>query len=108
MRYYKVIKDNKVIDVLNSDEIYYLKYSRRHKCMFNAKDKQEAQAIYSSDRKYIWHVNTLHDVPVEGYDTVRLVEVDVYEYEHLKMLNGKTPQEIIDTFLLELIENGVI
>lgn len=108
MQYYKVIKDNKVIDVLSSDEIYYLKYSKRHQCMFNAKDKQEAQAIYSSDRKYIWHVNTLHDIPVEGYDTVRLVEVDVYEYRQLKKLNCSTPQEIIDNFVLELIESGVL
>lgn len=108
MRYYKVIKDNKVIDVLSDEDICYLKYSKKHECMFNAKDINDAQAIYSSDHKHIWHVNTLLSIPVDKYDTVSLQEIDVYEYNKFKMLNGKTPESIIDEFVLSLVEGGIL
>ena len=108
MQFYKVIKDNKVIDVLNENEIYYLKYSRKHKTMFNASGKRDAQAIYSSDRKYVWHVNTFHDIPVDGYDTVSLEEIDVYEYNNLKLMNNMTYDEIVDSVILSLVEGGIL
>ena len=78
MTYYKVVKDNKIIDVLKSDEIHYLKYNKKHQRMFSADGKNDAQALFSSDKKYIWHVNTLRNIPVEGYDTVELVEIDQF------------------------------
>ena len=108
MQYYKVMKDDKAIDVLSEDEICYLKYSKKHGRMFNAKGINDAQAIYSSDHKHIWHVNTLLSIPVGGYDDVRLVEIDVYEYEQFKLLNGKTPMQIIDEFVLSLVEGGIL
>lgn len=103
--YYKVIKNNKVIDVL--DSLIYLKWQPKHKTMILS-DENEAQAILSSDKNTIWHERTLYNVPVSGYDTVDLVEIDEYEYKQLKMLNLSTPQEIIDNFLLSLIEDNVI
>lgn len=103
--YYKVIKDNKVIDVL--DQLIYLKYQPKHKIMILS-DENEAQAILSSDKNTIWHEKTLYNIPVDGYDTVEIIEIDKYEYKQLKMLNLSTPQEIIDSFLLELINNGVV
>ena len=103
--YYKVMKDNKVIDVL--DNIIYLKWQDKHKIMILS-DENEAQAILSSDKNTIWHEKTLYNVPVSGYDSVELIEIDEYEYKQLKMLNNKTPQEIIDEFLLSLIDEGVI
>ena len=103
--YYKVIKDNKVIDVL--DHLIYLKYQPKHKTMILC-DEDEAQAILSSDKNYIWHEKTLYNIPASGYDTVELVEIDSYEYRQLKTLNLKTPEEIIDEFLLNLIESGVL
>ena len=108
MKYYKVMKDEKVIDVLNEGDICYLRYNPKHNCMFNAKGIQDAQAIYSSDQKYVWHVNTLLSIPVDGYDTVSLHEIDVYDYNQLRRLNGQSPQEIIDNFVMELIESGVL
>ncbi len=108
MKYYKVIKDNRVIDVLNEDEIHYLKYSKKHGRMFNATGIHDAQAIFSSTHEYIWHVNYLHEIPVEGYDTVSLEEIDIYSYEQLKRLNGQTPEQIIDDFVLSLVESGVL
>ena len=103
--YYKVLKNNKVIDVL--DNLIYLKWEPKHKIMVLS-DENEAQAILSSDKNTIWHENSLYKVPVDGFDNVDVVEIDKYEYEKLKMLNGKTPEEIIDSLLLTLIENNII
>ena len=103
--YYKVIKDGKVIDVL--DQLLYVKYNMKHKT-FLLTTKNEAQAILSSDGKYEWHVNNLLNIPVAGYDTVQLEEIDIYEYERLKALNMKTPEEIIDSYTLLLLERGVL
>lgn len=108
MRYFKVIKDDKVIDVLKETEICYLKYSKRHERMMNAKNKSDAQAIYSSDCKYIWHVNTLLNIPTDGYDTVSLCEIDVYEYENLRLMNNMTYEEVVDSVILSLIEGGML
>lgn len=103
--YYKVIKDDKVIDVL--DRIVYLNYQEKHNRMQFC-DESVAQAIFSSDRKYIWHEESLYNIPVPGYDTVRLEPIDEYEYNQLKILGLKTPEEIIDAFVLSLIQDEVI
>lgn len=103
--YYKVIKNNRVIDVL--DCLIFVKYQEKHGIMLLC-DKSEAQAIVSSDNSHFWHVNWLYKVPVDGYDSVELVEIDEYEYKQLKMLNLKTPQEIIDEYTLSLLEGGIL
>jgi hypothetical protein len=103
--YYKVLKDNKVIDVL--DHLVFCKYQKKHDIMLLC-DESEAQAIVSSDGSYIWHVRGFYHIPVNGYDTVVLEEIDEYEYKQLKALNMKTPQEIIDEFVLSLLEGGVL
>lgn len=100
--YYKVIKDDKIIDVL--DEVVYLKYQEKHGRMIFC-DKFEAQAIFSSDRENIWHEESLYNIPVSGYDTVRLEEIDEYEYRQLKAFNGKTSEEVIDDFVAMLLDN---
>lgn len=103
--FYKVMKDNKVIDVL--DKLVFLKYSPKHK-IFVLCTENDAQAILSSDKNSIWHESTLYNIPVSGYDTVTLTEIDEYEYKQLKVLNGKTPEEIIDAFVLSMIEENII
>lgn len=103
--YYKVLKNNKVIDVL--DNLIYLKWQDKHKIMVLS-DENEAQAILSSDKNTIWHEETLYKIPVSGYETVQLIEIDEFEYRQLKMLNGKTPEEIIDNFVLSLLEDNII
>lgn len=105
--YYKVIKDNKVIDVL--DKLIFLRYQKKHNIMILC-NEAEAQGILSSDKKHVWHEETLYNIPSEAgeYDTVRLEEIDIYEYEKLKMLNGKTAEEIIDAYTLSLLEKGVL
>ena len=103
--YYKVLKDGKVIDVL--DQLIFVKHQQKHNIMLLC-DQSEAQAIVSSDGSYIWHVNGLYHIPVDGYDTVELVEISEYEYNQLKVLGLKTPQEIIDEYTLLLINGGVL
>ena len=105
--FYKVIKDGKVIDVL--DQLIYLKYQPKHKIMVLC-NENEAQAILSSDKNTIWHESTLYKIPVEAghFDIIELCEIDEYEYKKLKMLNYLTPTEIIDAYTLSLINEGVI
>ena len=103
--YYKVIKNNKVIDVL--DNLIYLKYQPKHRTMVLC-DENEAQAILSSDKNIIWHEKTLYNIPVEGYDTVEVLPIDQFEYKQLKMLNLQTPEEIIDSFVASLLDDNII
>lgn len=103
--YYKVIKDNRVIDVLN--QLVYLKWEPKHKIMVLC-DENNAQAILSSDKNTIWHEETLYKIPVDGFDTVRVEKIDKYEYKNLKVLNMKSPEAIIDEYNLLLLEMGVI
>lgn len=105
--FYKVLKDNRVIDVL--DNLIYLKWQDKHKTMILS-DENEAQAILSSKKDAIWHEKNLYKVPVDEpkFETVELVEINKFEYEQLKILNGKTPEEIIDNFVLSLLEDNII
>ena len=103
--YYKVLKDNKVIDVL--DCLIYLKWQPKHKIMVLS-DLNEAQAILSSDKNTIWHEESLFNIPVTGYDTVRIESIDEYEYKQLKLFKCKTLEEVLDEYTLSLIEGGII
>ena len=103
--YYKVLKDNKVIDVL--DHLCFVKYQKKHNIMVNCTE-EEAQGILSSDGEYIWHVVGLYSIPVEGYDTVVLQEISQFDYNQLKVLNMKSPEQIIDEFVLTLLEGDIL
>lgn len=103
--FYKVIYNGRVIDVL--DDLLYLKYQEKYDRMVFCSES-EAQAILSSDQKHIWHVEGMYDVPVDRYDVVVLEEIDEYEYRQLKVLNMKTPEAIIDEFVLTLFESEII
>lgn len=98
--FYKVIYNDKVIDAL--DNLVYLKYKPKHNRMVLCKE-HEAQATISSDGKRIWHVYGWYEVPVEGYDTVAIKEIDEYEYKRLKALECGTKEDIIDEFTRLLI-----
>ena len=103
--YWKVIKNNKVIDVL--DNLIYLKYQPKHNIMVLS-DENEAQAILSSDQNTIWHEETLYNIPIDGYETVKIEEIDEFEYKQLKMLNYMSVSEILDAYTLSLIEGGIL
>lgn len=95
--FYKVIFNGRVIDVL--DKLIYLKWQEKHKIMVLC-DENSAQAILSSDGDKIWHEETLYKIPVDGYDTVHIEEIDKYEYEQLTALNCKNATEIFDQAVL--------
>ena len=103
--YYKVLKNNKVIDVL--DNLIYLKWEPKHKIMVLT-GEDDAQAILSSDKNSVWHEKTLYRVPVEGYETVTVEPIEEFEYKQLKMLNCRSLNEILDEYTLLLISEGVI
>ena len=103
--FYKVIYKDKIIDVL--DKLNYARYQKKYDRMILC-EESEAQAIISSDEQHIWHEETLYNIPVSGYDTVRAEEIDEYEYKQLKALNLKTPEQIIDEYTLLLIDGGVL
>ena len=104
--FYKVIKDNRVIDVL--DHLTYLKWQPKHK-IWILSDENEAQAILLSDKNTIVHEKTLYNVPAEvNVDIVDVIEIDAFEYQQLRVLNMKSPEAIIDEYNLLLLEMGVL
>lgn len=103
--YYKVIKNNKVIDVLNY--LVFLKYQQKHDVMLNCSD-EEAQAILSSDGNTIWHEETLNALPIDKYDTVKIEEIDEHEYRQLQAFGMNSVEEILENYTMLLIEQGVI
>lgn len=103
--YYKVIKNNRVIDLLENP--VFVKYQSKNDIMLNCPEN-EAEGILSSDQHQIWHVDVFPHMKKSGIDTVSLIEIDKYEYLQLKPLGMKTPEEIIDAYTLSLIEGGVL
>ena len=105
--YYKVIKNNKVIDVL--DHLKYFKWQSKHKIMILT-DVSDAQVVLSSDESTFWHTETLYKLPNDApeFEIVEIFSIDEHEYRQLKALNMKTPEAIIDEYNLLLLEMGVI
>ena len=97
--FYKAMYNGRVVDVL--DHLAYVKYQPKHKIMVLCPE-DEAQGFLSSAE--------LYKFPAEAgnVDTVELIPIDTYEYRQLKALGGKTPEEIIDAYTLELINGGVL
>lgn len=107
--FYKVMKDGKVIDVL--DQLIYLKYQPKHKIMILCSEDDDAQAILSSEKNDFYHERTLYNIPSDAdieCETVDLIEIDQFEYKKLKALNLKTTEEIIDAFMIFLLEENII
>ena len=107
-RFWKVIKDGKVIDVL--DKLVYLKWQPKNKIMVLSCE-DEAQAFLSSGNNDFYHERTLYRIPDDTdvkYETVELIEISKFEYEKLRVLNLKTPEEIIDAFVISLLEENII
>lgn len=105
MKFYKVIHNQKVIDVLN--ELRYCKFQLKHRIPLLC-DKEEAQGILSSDGETCYHTSDLLQFPIDGFPTVTIEEITEQEYKKLKLTECATPQEIAERILLELMERGVM
>ena len=105
--FYKLVKNNKVVDVL--DHLTYLKWQPKNGIMLLSSEG-EAQAILASDNNTIWHVEGFYDLPVEAgkYETVKILPIEKFEYDQLRILNLKTPQDIIDAFVISLLEDNLL
>lgn len=103
--YYKVLKDGKVIDIL--DQLFYVKHQMKHDIMLLC-EKSEANAILSSDGTHVWYEKSLEPLEYKNFDTVELEQIDVYEYEALKRRHLLTYEQIIDVTVLAMIEGGLL
>lgn len=80
--FYKVIQNQTVIDVLES--LNYVKFQTRNHIIIRCNSNENPMGILSSDSTIIWHLDNLNNFPIDGYETVRLVEIDEEEYIILK------------------------
>lgn len=103
--YYKIIYNDSIIDAL--DELVCLRYQEKNKRMLLS-DRCNAQAILSSDGKEIWHVEGMYNLPVDGYKTVKLIEIDEHEYRQIKIFHGKTMEEVIDGFVESTLNGDTV
>lgn len=104
--YWKVIKNRKVIDVL--DKLQYCRFQLKHKTLLLC-DEKDAQGVLSHDGTTAYHLTTCSEkFPTDIFPTCSLEEIDKYEYERLLSSNFKTSAEIADEIIKELIERGII
>lgn len=103
--YYKLIKDGKVVDVIN--RLTTLKWQEKHNTMILC-DPSVAQAVLGSDDNTIWCDSALCSEPINCYDIVDIVPIDKYEYDQLKIFSYRTLEEVLDEYTLRLINEGVI
>lgn len=108
IKYFKIIWNRKVIDLLHYDEKdgpIYVKFQEVHGIPLRT-TKAQAQGFLSDNEK-IYNTSELLPFPSENmYLTVSLEEIDENEYMQIKDRQFKTAQEIKDEFLLELLERG--
>lgn len=88
--YYKVIRDNEVVDVINS--LRYVRHNHRNGIILSCR-KEQGQGILSYDGSTIYQLadkNSLGD----NYDVVSLVEIDEAEFKRLRdLLDGVETEE---------------
>ena len=75
------------------------------------KKQSQTRAEQTSEKNDFYHERTLYNIPSDAdikYETVDLIEINQFEYKKLKTLNLKTPEEIIDAFVMSLLEEKII
>lgn len=78
--YYRVIKNGKVIDVL--ERIIYVKYQEKHDQVLIC-DIKEAEAILSSDGKYAWHIDGLYHFKPDNSVYI-ITAISKFDYDKYK------------------------
>lgn len=103
--YYKVIQNQKVIDVL--DSLRYVKYQLKHRILLLCDNKAEAQGVLSSSGNTAYHTSEYLPFPCDDFPTVTLEEITKEEYESLARLHLRTPEEIAQEIIMDLMKRGV-
>ncbi len=108
-KYFKVIWNRKVIDLLSYEDSVgpvYVKFQAVHGIPVRC-NKAQAQG-FLSDKEKIYNTSALLPFPIQDkYLTVSLEEISENEYKTLDKNNFKTAQEIREDFLLEILERGI-
>ena len=102
--YYKVIQNQKVIDVL--DSLRYVKYQLKHRILLLC-DMAEAQGVLSSKGNTAYHTSEYLPFPCDDFPTVTIEEITKEEYESLARLHLRTPEEIAQEIIMDLMKRGV-
>lgn len=103
--YYKVIHNQKTIDLI-SGKLQYVKYQLKHKVLLLCEEK-DAQGVLADSGK-CYHLVTCLPFPCDEFPTVTIEEISEHEYEQLSRLCLKTPEEIAEEIILELMGRGVL
>jgi len=91
MYYYKVIKNNEIIDVL--DKLHYVRKNPRNGVILSCGEKK-GQGVISHNGSTIYRTD---DALGDGYDAVTLEPIDKVEYKRLRgLLDGveEEPEEV--------------
>lgn len=105
MKYYKVIHNQKIVDIISGD-LKYVKYQTKHKVLLLC-DITEAQGIIS-DSNNCYHLYSLLPFPVDVFPTATIEEITKSEYDTLTRLHLKTPEQITEELIEELMKRGVL
>ena len=105
MKYYKVLYNNKIIDVL--DRLQFCRFQLKHKVLILCEEK-DAQGILSSNGETCYHTSGQLPIESDEFKTVALEEIDEQEYNRLKLYHLATPEEMAEQIIMELIERGVL
>lgn len=107
MHYYKITKDQKVIDLASGkDGLTYVKYQPKHEILLICKEADAMGIMSDSDKCY--HLITCLPFPVDAYPTADIEEITEIEYEQLKQNDLVTVEEARVQLLAELMERGVL
>ena len=78
--HYKIIKDTKVVDVM--DVLSCVRYDRLAKMAVRCQADESPGGVITSDGSTIYHVDGWAEL--DGYDTVHLYEISKVEYDALR------------------------
>lgn len=108
MKYFKIIHNRRVIDLLSyKDDIgpAYVRYQNKHGLLLYT-NRKKAQGILS-DNEHVYHTSDLIPFPSENmYLSVTLEEITKNEYDYIKSKDFQTADEIRQELLLDILSRG--
>lgn len=104
MKYYKVLYNKKVIDVL--DSLQFCRFQLKHKTIVLCEEK-DAQGVLSSNGETLYHTSGQLPIDSDEFKIVTLEEIDMQEYKRFKLFNLSTPEEMAEQIILDLMERGM-